>query len=75
MTAITLRRRPPAHSATHPVSTYPLTTGELAAARLALIECVCGTFEFCDRDRCPRSPHEGPARLKWEPWLGGSDSR
>src|ERR1022692_3232993 len=29
--------------ASSPVSTYPLATGELAAARLALIESVCGT--------------------------------
>jgi len=28
--------------ASNPVSTYPLATGEVAAARLALIECVCG---------------------------------
>jgi cyclopropane fatty-acyl-phospholipid synthase-like methyltransferase len=29
--------------ASGPVSTYPRATGELAAARLALIESVCGT--------------------------------
>jgi SAM-dependent methyltransferase len=29
--------------ASNSVSTYPLATGEIAAARLALIECVCGT--------------------------------
>jgi hypothetical protein len=28
--------------ASNPESTYPLATGEVAAARLALIECVCG---------------------------------
>lgn len=77
--------------ASSPVSTYPLATGELAAARLALIESVCGTsgcevmrslgvlpgmrFDFCDRVRYPRSSNAALARLKLQQWPNGSGIR